>query len=102
MNIKFEECNYPLIRQGLEDIVKKAKTNYIFLLIEEIEEKRDYTTYKLKKIKHQKIVTLEYHPNVIILNHDVFYGTMHDEIKERIIGYCPLIFEEKYQNIIRI
>ena len=101
MNIEFEECNYPLTRQRLKDIIQKAKTNYVFLLIEEIKEERDYITYKLRKTKYQKIVTLEYHPNIIILGHDVFYET-NNEAKKRIVGYCPLIFEEKYQNIIKI
>lgn len=99
MNIKFIECDFSLTKQTLESLAKKEETNYLLLLIEKTEKERDYH-YQLKEKKTQKIVIVEYHPNIIILGHDLFYEDRCD--KERIIGYYPLVFEEKYRNIIRI
>lgn len=100
MKVEFIECDYPLRREYLEKISKESNTEFFFALIqEEIEEGPSWN----KKIKYKKeIVPVVYHPNVIIFNHDIFYGVTHNYEKEKIIGYCPLEFSEEYKEIVRL
>lgn len=48
----------------------------------------------------QRITTVIYHPNVTVLDHDIFYEFRTTD--DRIIGYCPIVFDEEYKNIINI
>ena len=97
MEIKFEQCDMPLNKESLKEL---SKISYIhFLLIES--EKEILDGWKKINVKEKEIILLNYHPNAIILAHDIFYETCYNN-NERIIGYCPLNFSEEHKSILHI
>ena len=100
MIAEFIKCNKRLTNESIKELTEQCGTNYLYLLIERTERLRNPKTYEWENKITRRINTVIYHPNVIILGHDIFYEfTVPDD---RIIGYCPIVFDEEYKDIINI
>lgn len=101
MNIKFTPCNLPLTSNSLKEICDKEKANNVIL---KIEKKQVIPRYYVEPEVHieERIVLLVYHPNVSILEHDIFYNFRYNPKEETIIGYCPLVFDPSDDDKVKL
>ena len=100
MKVEFIKCNERLTNKTIKELAELYNTNYLYLLIERTERHRNYETYEWENIVTQRINIVTYHPNVIVLGHDIFYEFANTD--DKIIGYCPIVFDEEYKDIINI
>ena len=97
MKIDFEMCPQPMPMNF--DTVKflAKKGSMYFVILRKTETRYSTKTYRDEKVVTEKIGTLDIHPNVTILEHDVFYDTRYRDTE--LLGYCPIEFPSQYKNI---
>lgn len=98
MEIKFKICDLSLKKDIIKQLVEEYKTNYFMILVQKEETINNW--FKKEKKISKYISILNFSPNIIIFKNDVFYEKNHKN--EKIIGYCPLIFEKRYKEFIKI
>ena len=92
MKIEFEYFKNPLpFNDETMNMLKKRGT-YFFCHIKETDKEYNYNKWRYDTIEKEKVITIEMHPNIIVIGHDFFSPSRYKNCV--MLGICKLKFPE--------